>query len=454
MLSQHEDITEVLRLRNQEASKYHQRHKSLQDKVFTLEAEVASRQYRIETLEAELKKEQQQTSNMREDLSRARGDKESSLSLCEQLQGLINDATKRASDQEALIAELRAANQSLHDKNFEQQRESAGELNLSRAREVELKAEVERLAQRLQVAETSSESAKKEWAERERVLQERFALTQQLLKRQTDHEEKLKREEMAKQRSAATEACAPAATLAELQAPSEEQPEEHHLQKEDPMQEERAPTVVREMFKQTPEEPAHATTTACSRALGVTSSRAVSVEPSPRGEMSTVGSSSRPVCLINIGDEDEEPAIPLACSPPPKSRQRSAAFPSPKKQEAEPTFFSSLEETCESDHRNKKDESKHIAHSLASPAVPSPTSDADSGNRRRSRLRQTQPSTAAAALVERNLCSCGQPGYGLMYRCRICGRPYHKECVADGGGHAFGALYTCQQCKTDLEQHA
>lgn len=70
--------------------------------------------------------------------------------------------------------------------SVQQQRESAGELNLSRAREVELKAEVERLAQRLQVAETSSESAKKEWAERERVLQERFALTQQLLKRQTD----------------------------------------------------------------------------------------------------------------------------------------------------------------------------------------------------------------------------------------------------------------------------
>jgi hypothetical protein len=384
----------------------------------------------------------------------------------------------------------------------QQQRESAGELNLSRAREVELKAEVERLAQRLQVAETSSESAKKEWAERERVLQERFVLTQQLLKRQTDQylpptahvlpldlnlhslehlrsEEKLKREEMAKQRSAATEACAPAATLAEFQAPSEEQPEEHHLQKEDLMQEERAPTVrkerrwdgtvltshwqmVREMFKQTPEEPAHATTTACSRALGVTSSRAVSVEPSPRREMSTVESSSRPVCLINIGDEEEEPAIPLACSPPPKSRQRSAAFPSPKKREAEPTFFSSLEEPSESDHRNKEDESEHIAHSLASPVVPSPTSDAGSGNRRRSRLRQTQPSTAAA-LVERNLCSCGQPGYGLMvppppsssasaspkanmlasvlsaqYRCRICGRPYHKECVDDGGGHAFG----------------
>ncbi len=25
-----------------------------------------------------------------------------------------------------------------------------------------------------------------------------------------------------------------------------------------------------------------------------------------------------------------------------------------------------------------------------------------------------------------------------QYRCRICGRPYHKECVDDGGGHAFG----------------
>ena len=80
MLSQHEDITgtwprlsmkmqwyhvtvyervistEVLRLRNQEASQFHQRHKTLQDQVFTLEAEVASRQSRIETLEAELKK--------------------------------------------------------------------------------------------------------------------------------------------------------------------------------------------------------------------------------------------------------------------------------------------------------------------------------------------------------------------------------------------------------------
>lgn len=449
MLSQHEDITEVLRLRNQEASQYHQRHKTLQDQVFTLEAEVASHQSRIETLEAELKKGQQQTSSVRDDLSRARSDKESSLSLCEQLQGLINAATKRASDQEALIAELRAANQSLNDRNFEQQRESAGELNLSRAREAELKAEVERLTQRLQVAETSSESAKKEWAERERVLQERFALTQQLLKRQTDHEEKLKREEMAKQRSAATEPCAPAATLAALHAPREEQPEAHQLHKEDPMQEEKAPTVV---VKQTPEEPAHATTTRCSRALEVASPRATSVEPSPRREMPTMGSPSRPVCLINIGDEDEESAIPLVCSPPPKSHQRSAAFPSPKMRAAEPTFFSSLEETCES-HRNP-DYSKHIANSLASPVVSSPTPDAGSGNRKRSRLRQTQPSTTAAALVERNLCSCGQPSYGLMYRCRICGRPYHKECVDDGGGHTFGALYTCKQCKTDLEQHA
>ncbi len=142
-------------------------------------------------------------------------------------------------------------------------------MNLSRAREAELKAEVERLTQRLQVAETSSESAKKEWAERERVLQERFALTQQLLKRQTDQylpptahllpldlnlhflaylcsEEKLKREEMAKQRSAATETCAPAATLAALHAPREEQPEAHQLHKEDSMQEEKAPTVRKE----------------------------------------------------------------------------------------------------------------------------------------------------------------------------------------------------------------
>jgi hypothetical protein len=327
-------------------------------------------------------------------------------------------------------------------------------------------------------------------------------------------EEKLKREEMAKQRSAATETCAPAATLAALQAPREEQSEAHHVQKEDPMQEEKAPTVRKErrwdctvlistcqMVKQTPEEPAHATATTFARALEVASPRAASVEPSPRREMPTVGSSSRPVCLINIGDEDEEPAIPLVCSPPPKSHQRSAAFPSPKMRAVEPTSFSSLEETSESHHN--QDDSKHIAHSLASPVVPSPTPDAGSGNRKRSRLRQTQPSTAAAALVERNLCSCGQPGYGLMVPLPrhhlLPSRPRQQllfsprstaaASVADRTTrsvwttaedthsvrvhplaqhldhhplltpeeqtlHTTGALYTCQQCKTDLEQHA
>lgn len=90
-----------------------------------------------------------------------------------------------------------------------------------------------------------------------------------------------------------------------------------------------------------------------------------------------------------------------------------------------------------------------------------PLSQPPDSNRRRRRQRQVKPT------FDRNLCSCGQPGYGLMvrrpllcgqalinfaaaigivqYRCRVCGRQYHKDCVVDEG-HTFGKpLYSTAQ---------
>lgn len=45
------------------------------------------------------------------------------------------------------------------------------------------------------------------------------------------------------------------------------------------------------------------------------------------------------------------------------------------------------------------------------------------------------PSSSASASPKANMLASV---LSAQYRCRICGRPYHKECVDDGGGHAFG----------------
>jgi len=68
----------------------------------------------------------------------------------------------------------------------QQEKEKLQELNHLKAREMELKALKDRLMQQLEQAEQCSVQIKKEFEERERIHQERFALIQRLLKNQTE----------------------------------------------------------------------------------------------------------------------------------------------------------------------------------------------------------------------------------------------------------------------------
>lgn len=147
----------MLQLRSQDAVVTRQLHKKLHERVTLLEAEIAASHHQLQILESQIEQvtcstiltmkpkkltlfiqEKEQNKALKDDLEKEQKDREVSLYLklfvgflinemsiqfslssLKEVQGLLERATKRATDQEELISELRAANEKLQSRYFE-----------------------------------------------------------------------------------------------------------------------------------------------------------------------------------------------------------------------------------------------------------------------------------------------------------------------------------------------